>query len=284
MALFISPVIIALYRAIAACVTGNQLAYNTIGIRAAKYTINQQYDNSPGHRTHLFCKALFQFLRAGSQKQLSSPQYRQFATYLPQLFSLQETFDHLIDSFISNKVGIANDFLSESLSAHLKANLKNLYADKQMQSAGTGNDTEVVHDKRFRSDVIYWLDRKHDDVHENAFFDLMDAFVSRLNTTCYTGITGYEFHYTLYETGSFYKKHLDQFRNNDSRQYSMIIYLNTDWQEADGGELCIHHTESLQNISPMNGKSVFFKSSELEHEVLVTNKPRMSITGWLKIN
>ena len=27
-----------------------------------------------------------------------------------------------------------------------------------------------------------------------------------------------------------------------------------------------------------------FKSSELEHEVLVTNKPRMSITGWLKVD
>jgi Rps23 Pro-64 3,4-dihydroxylase Tpa1-like proline 4-hydroxylase len=52
-----------------------------------------------------------------------------------------------------------------------------------------------------------------------------------LNATCYTGITDYEFHYTLYEKGSFYKKHFDQFRNNDSRQYSMIMYLNTNWQK-----------------------------------------------------
>jgi SM-20-related protein len=34
----------------------------------------------------------------------------------------------------------------------------------------------------------------------------------------------------------------------------------------------------------MSGKSVFFKSSELVHEVLTTNKPRMSITGWLKVD
>jgi SM-20-related protein len=33
----------------------------------------------------------------------------------------------------------------------------------------------------------------------------------------------------------------------------------------------------------MNGKGVFFKSGELEHEVLLANKMRMSITGWLKI-
>lgn len=195
-----------------------------------------------------------------------------------------DIFNTLIDSFIDNKVGIAENFLNPSLAAHLKDNLNELYSGKQLLSAGTGNDKITSHDKLVRSDKIYWLDRKHNDPFENDFFDLMDGFISHLNSTCYTGITGYEFHYTMYETGSFYTKHIDQFKNNSSRQYSMIMYLNADWQENDGGELCIHHEDSLQNISPVNGKSVFFKSSELEHEVLLTNKPRMSITGWLKIN
>jgi SM-20-related protein len=195
---------------------------------------------------------------------------------------LQQLFNTLINTFIDNKVGIADNFLSETLSSHLKENLIALYAKNQLLSAGTGNDTAVVHNKLVRSDIIYWLDRAHNNQYENDFFDLMDAFVSHLNSTCYTGITGYEFHYTLYEKGAFYKKHLDQFRNNDSRQYSMIIYLNADWQLPDGGELCIHQEGSQQNISPVNGKGVFFKSSELEHEVLLTHVPRMSITGWLK--
>ena len=195
-----------------------------------------------------------------------------------------KTFNTLIDSFIDNKVGIAENFLSEALASHLKDNLKKLYSEKQLLNAGTGNETVVVQDKLVRGDKIYWLDRKHNDPYENDFFDLMDQFVIHLNSSCYTGITGYEFHYTMYEKGSFYKKHLDQFRNNGSRQYSMIMYLNADWEEKDGGELCIHHGENLQNITPTNGKSVFFKSSELEHEVLPTNKSRLSITGWLKIN
>jgi SM-20-related protein len=155
---------------------------------------------------------------------------------------LQTIFDTLITSFIDDKVGIADHFLSASLAAHLKENLTTLYSENRLLSAGTGNDLLVVHNKRVRSDRIYWLDRKHNDIHENAFFDLMDQFVSYLNQTCYTGITGYEFHYTLYEKGSFYTKHLDQFRNNDSRQYSMVMYLNTDWQQQDGGELCIHQS------------------------------------------
>jgi len=197
---------------------------------------------------------------------------------------LENIFNTLVNSFIDNEVGIAEHFLSDSLAAHLKENLITLYKGNQLKSAGLGNETIVDHDKLYRSDKIYWLDRKHNDLHENSFFDLMDSFVSYLNRTCYTGITGYEFHYALYEEGSFYKKHYDQFRNNESRQYSMIMYLNADWQLQDGGELCIHHADSLQNITPVNGKSVFFKSSEVEHEVLLTNKPRMSITGWLKVD
>jgi len=197
---------------------------------------------------------------------------------------LEKIFNTLIDSFIDDKVGVTENFLSEALAAHLKENLKTLYQEKMMQSAGTGNDTLVVHNKLVRSDMIYWLDRSHNNIYENQFFDLMDSFVSYLNSTCYTGITGYEFHYALYEEGSFYKKHIDQFGNNTSRQYSMIMYLNTNWMENDGGELCIYHLDSIQNITPVNGKSVFFKSSELAHEVMLTNKPRMSITGWLKIN
>jgi SM-20-related protein len=191
-------------------------------------------------------------------------------------------FDAIIDSFNETKVGIGADFLNTSLASLLKENLVKLYHENQMIPAGTGNYDLVSHDLKVRSDKIHWLDRKHNNESENDFFDLMDEFVIYLNSTCYTGITGYEFHYALYETGSFYKKHLDQFRSDSSRVFSMIMYLNVDWEQKDGGALCIHHANHLQHILPNNGKSVFFRSNELVHEVLTTNKPRMSITGWLK--
>jgi SM-20-related protein len=196
---------------------------------------------------------------------------------------LSVTFNTLIDSYIDHKVGVTENFLSDQLASDLKKNLIRLFGNKEMHAAGTGNDAVAAQNKSVRGDIIYWLDREHNDPFENSFFDLMDDFVSHLNRTCYTGITGYEFHYTLYDAGSFYKKHIDQFRNDKSRQYSMIMYLNEGWAEGDGGELCVYHDGVGETISPMNGKSVFFKSSELEHEVLLVNKPRMSITGWLKI-
>ena len=195
---------------------------------------------------------------------------------------LQNIFNTIISSFIENKVGVAEGFLSVTLANHLKENLIHLHKTDSMQNAGTGNDVHAVQNKLVRSDKIYWLDKKNNNQYENEFFDLMDSFILYLNRECYTGITGYEFHYTLYEVGSFYKKHKDQFRNNDSRQYSIIMYLNADWKLADAGELCIQHIDYEQTIAPTNGKMVFFKSSEMEHEVLPTNAPRMSITGWLK--
>ncbi len=195
---------------------------------------------------------------------------------------METIFNCLIDSFVADKVGLSEHFLNAPLAAHLKENLNTLFAGNQMREAGIGNNALLAQDKLIRSDKIYWLDPEHNDLYENDFFLLMDLFVRHLNSTCYTGITGYEFHYALYETGSFYKKHLDQFRSNKSRAYSMIMYLNAEWEQEDGGELCIYHKEHTQTIAPMNGTCVFFKSSELEHEVLVTHAPRMSITGWLK--
>jgi SM-20-related protein len=196
---------------------------------------------------------------------------------------LDQIFDQLINSFIDNKVGITTDFLSLNLAQQLKYNLIKLQSTLQFKAGGTSNKI-IAYNREVRSDQIFWLDRSHNNEFENQFFDLIDSFVLHLNNTCYTGITSYEFHYAYYEKGSFYTKHLDQFRSNDSRKYSMILYLNENWKIEDGGELCIHHADkSLQHIAPLGGTSVFFSSSELLHEVLVTQEPRMSITGWLKV-
>jgi len=197
---------------------------------------------------------------------------------------LEIIFDALIESFLETKVGMSEHFLPAAVTADLKANLLNLYTENKLRSAGTGNGAVAVQDKSMRGDLIFWLDRNNNNAAENEFFDILDRFINHLNSTCYTGITGYEFHYTLYEPGTFYKKHVDRFRNNPARQFSIIFYLNENWQQEDGGQLCIYHDEEVQQIFPENGKSVFFKSDQLEHEVCPAKKPRMSITGWLKRN
>ncbi len=195
---------------------------------------------------------------------------------------MENNFEILIESFIRDNVGIDNHFISDELSQHLKQNLLELLSQNKLQEAGTGNELLVSHNKTVRSDSIYWLDRAHNNEYENDFLDQIDDFVKYLNRSCFAGINGYEFHYSLYEIGTFYQKHLDQFNNNPSRKYSMISYLNDDWQESDGGQLMIYQNYNNKKVNPTQGKTVFFKSDELQHEVLVTQKQRMSITGWLK--
>ncbi|MFM9826282.1 2OG-Fe(II) oxygenase [Flavobacterium sp.] len=195
---------------------------------------------------------------------------------------MENSFEDLISTYIENRVGISEHFLSNELAMNLKQNLLNLNDKNLLKNAGIGNSEKISYDGAIRSDSIYWLDKKNNNIFENQFFLQIEAFILYLNQSCYAGITGYEFHYSLYEKGDFYLKHLDQFKNNPSRKYSMISYLNTNWQESDGGELLIHQLNNNQKICPTQGKTIFFKSDELVHEVLVTQNTRMSITGWLK--
>lgn len=193
-------------------------------------------------------------------------------------------FETIIQSYVDTKLGVDEHFIDKNLAKNLSVRLLTLFETNLMIGAGTGDTANKQVDQLIRNDKIFWLDRSHNDESENAFLDHIDQFITYLNSSCYTGITGYEFHFVLYEKGSFYKKHFDRFKNNGDRAFSVIIYLNPDWVLNDGGELCIHQNNTQQYISPENCKGVFFKSDELEHEVLVTNVPRLSITGWLKTN
>ncbi len=196
---------------------------------------------------------------------------------------MEKDFDSLIDGFIENRIGISDFLLTKKLSSELINNLLTHFNQGNLTLAGTGTSAKINSTNLVRGDKIYWLDRSHNNASENGFLEIIDALVIYLNRSCYTGITDYEFHYTLYETGTYYKKHLDQFTTNARRKYSVIFYLNEDWQSEDGGELSLVINHQTVKISPTAGKCVFFKSNEIEHEVLVTNKNRLSITGWLKV-
>ena len=195
---------------------------------------------------------------------------------------MNNKFDLLIDSYLDNKVGIDNKFLNASLVEGLHQNILQLQKDDLMVAAGIGNNEVKDPHQKMRGDKIYWMDKSHDNIYEQEFLHQVEDFISYLNSTCYTGINGYEFHYAVYEECSFYKRHKDQFKSDSDRKYSLINYLNKDWLQKDGGELLVYQDDAVQHILPHSQKAVFFKSDEMEHEVTLAHRPRMSITGWLK--
>jgi SM-20-related protein len=75
---------------------------------------------------------------------------------------------------------------------------------------------------------------------------------------------------------------LDQFRGDRARVISVITYLNPDWTDEDGGHLALYTDKGPVHILPRWGRTVMFRSEELEHEVLPGRKERRSITGWLR--
>ena len=191
-------------------------------------------------------------------------------------------FDLLIDSYLDNKVGLDTGFLNEALSNGLRQNILQLQRDELMTDAAVGNDAVKDPTQKTRGDKIYWMDKSHDNQYEQEFLHLAEGFIDRLNSTCYAGINGYEFHYAVYEEGNGYKRHKDQFKNDSNRKYSLINYLNNNWLDEDGGQLVVYQDKGSQIILPHSQTAVFFKSDEMEHEVTKANRQRMSISGWLK--
>lgn len=193
-----------------------------------------------------------------------------------------QQFDELIDSYIEHKTGISGQLFSPALINSLREQAMILHHDSRMIQAGIGSNESKSYDLQIRRDKIYWIDKLTASPAEQEFFSIIDEYISYLNRVCYAGINDYEFHYAVYEPGSFYKRHLDQFRYNNARKFSLITYLNEDWTDDKGGALIIYNQDKTTAILPTGGTTVFFKSDELEHEVATSLDVRMSITGWLK--
>ena len=196
---------------------------------------------------------------------------------------MNKKFDLLIDSYLGNHIGIAPAFITQELSAGLQQNIIQLQEDDLMTPAGIGNEEVKDSNQKMRSDKIYWMDKSHNNLFENEFLLHAENFINYLNETCYAGINAYEFHYAVYEEGSFYKRHKDQFKNNNDRKFSLITYLNPNWVNEDGGQLQVYQNNIMQQVAPHSQTAVLFKSDEIEHEVTRANRSRMSVTGWLKI-
>lgn len=137
---------------------------------------------------------------------------------------------------------------------------------------------------RIRNDQIFWLDAKSNNlsVSEKKFLAFLEQFQSELKNDLRISLTEVETHFAFYDKGHYYHKHKDTTQNNNKRVISFVLYLNEDWQESDGGHLVGYKDdEVIFRIRPELGKMIVF-TSDLEHEVLPTQRGRFSLTGWFR--
>lgn len=194
-------------------------------------------------------------------------------------------FEQLIQGLMDDQFGYCNDFLPPSVVEGLRANMANLCSTGSLVAAGIGNKVRLQNNPSIRNDKMHWIDDNSSNVFEDIYLKKVWRFIQYLNTTCYTSIKSFESHYSNYEIGSFYKRHLDQFKNEKGRKYSIVLYLNQDWKEEDRGYLTLYPALGIKrDILPIEGRIVFFQSESMEHEVTPSfTRDRKSIAGWMKV-
>ncbi|PSR12372.1 MAG: 2OG-Fe(II) oxygenase [Bacteroidetes bacterium] len=195
----------------------------------------------------------------------------------------EQQFELLIEGLIGQEYGCCDHFFPPDMIQGLRENLLAYREAGLMHPAGVGKKFDYQKNTAIRGDAIYWIDKDAQNELEARFIQKIEHFIQYLNASCYTNIDDYEFHYAYYEPNSFYRRHLDQFKSDRGRQYSLVIYLNDNWQATDGGSLSLYIGENTLSVSPEAGRVVFFKSDQTEHEVhAAPQRPRLSIAGWLK--
>jgi SM-20-related protein len=178
---------------------------------------------------------------------------------------------------------VTPDFLSPLLVAQLRHELLGLWETGKFRQAGVGRGDSFEVNQAIRTDQVKWLDNTLSGA-QRQYQLQQEQLRLAMNRVLLLGLFDFECHLSLYPSGSYYKKHLDQFRGIGLRTVSSILYLNDNWQATDGGQLLLYTNpndeKDHQVIQPHGGQLVTFLSARFPHEVCLARRERMSITGW----
>jgi SM-20-related protein len=190
-------------------------------------------------------------------------------------------FDSIADGLAENGYAVADQFLSQSEVDNILDMEVFKRGVEQFKKAGIGKNSGLQINEAIRGDYIQWLDKTSAPPPAKIYLDRVQDLVQFLNQALFLSMKDFEVHMTVYPVGSFYKRHIDQFKKDDHRKLSVICYLNNDWKEEHGGQLKMYLGEGSHEVLPIAGRLVCFRSDQIEHEVLPATRERLSLTGWV---
>ncbi|MES2964077.1 MAG: 2OG-Fe(II) oxygenase [Bdellovibrionota bacterium] len=159
---------------------------------------------------------------------------------------------------------------------------KALHARGEFKLAGVGRGEQTKTALDIRRDEICWIESEQGTVARN-FLAALEQLRVTLNRELFLGLHDFEAHFAAYPPGGFYDRHIDRFKSDDARTISAVLYLNENWQRADGGELAIFDSSGeSKNVEPRLGTLVLFESATVEHAVLESKAERWSIAIWFR--
>ena len=178
---------------------------------------------------------------------------------------------------------VQEDFFPQELIQQLKETLLSLHQQGILKQAGIGRKNDFHIEQSIRSDEISWFDENNLNLAQKKFLNITKKLQDAINEKFYLGLFELEIHFALYTSNAFYKRHLDQHKNQDTRVVTLTAYLNENWNEDDGGELQLYLNDGkTKTVLPSAGTLVCFMSAEFEHEVLPAKRQRASLTGWFR--
>lgn len=191
----------------------------------------------------------------------------------------------IIDDLSKNGYTVCDAFFAPEIITALADKATERYITGAMTTAKTGQNTTAAN-ASIRGDSIFWLSETRENTSVQAYFSKMHLLRKALNKHLFMNVQEIETHLAIYPIGSLYEKHLDQFhqgKTTQERQLSSVLYLNQDWQAADGGALRLYLSDGKYiDISPTAGRLVLFLSHKFWHEVLKAKADRISLAGWFR--
>jgi len=194
---------------------------------------------------------------------------------------MNSVFDPVADGLADHGYAVIDQFLSQQEVDAILQISEFQSEGSGFKKAGVGNSKSLQIQEAIRGDYIQWLDKKNSSTSVQTYLNRIEELVTFLNQALFLSLKDFEVHITVYPAGSFYKRHLDQFKQDDHRKLSVICYLNNDWKEEHGGQLRMYLPERSLDVLPTAGRLVIFRSDQIEHEVLPATRSRLSITGWV---
>ena len=196
------------------------------------------------------------------------------------------TDSDIVDLLAEQGYAVVPGFIPAGAAATLAGEARQLRDSGAMRRAGVGKGPNNAVNESLRGDFIHWLEPENCSERQLSYLDALEHLRQEVNQGLYLGLFDFEGHFAIYPPGGFYRKHIDRFQNDSRRTLTAILYLNQDWQEADGGKLRLYLDASGEgdflDIEPRAGTLVTFLSSRFWHEVLPATKERISITGWFR--
>jgi SM-20-related protein len=194
---------------------------------------------------------------------------------------------------------VVPDFIDTDLQDSLRQDVYNLRKLGKFQQARIGEGTTNELNTQIRiAETCFIGNDKLQDVplaSRTRLYEILDQVRSDLMEHTKQPLDNRltELLYAYYPQGGYYRRHRDAVPGSTStlREYSLLLYLNKDWQDSYKGALRVHFDSggdelpkgqepNFVDVSPKGGTLVVFSSDALPHEVLDTQMERIAVVGW----